>query len=141
MEIDLTKLDRGAFMVNLVGIIYNPKTKKILIGKRENDEHVPELSWAFPGGRPAYNKDLEDSLKQEIKKKTGLDADVREVILARITPEIENQIIIYYYCEAEGKGKVGDKFKEIKWINPKEYLSYFKTSIHPKIIKLLENLK
>ncbi|MCX6774860.1 MAG: hypothetical protein NTY99_02090 [DPANN group archaeon] len=41
----MTKLNwadfkRGAFLVNVLGIVYNPKTKKILIGRRENDPYV-----------------------------------------------------------------------------------------------------
>ena len=32
------------FEVILLGIIFDPKTKKILIGRRENDPDIPELS-------------------------------------------------------------------------------------------------
>ena len=53
MELD--KLEKGTFLVTLQAIIYNPKTKKILIGKRENDPHVPQLSWSFIGGRAHYD--------------------------------------------------------------------------------------
>jgi len=62
-------LDRGIFLVNVLGIVYDPKTKKILIGRREKDEYLPELTWCFPGGRPDYNHSLIMSLIMEIKKK------------------------------------------------------------------------
>ncbi len=35
--------DRGVFLVNLPGIIHNPETKMILIGKRERDPYLKEL--------------------------------------------------------------------------------------------------
>ena len=84
---DWQEFDRGVFLVNLLGIVYDPKTRMILIGKRESDTYIRQLSWSFPGGRPAYEKDLEEYLKLEIKKKTNLDAEVKEVIFAKSYPE------------------------------------------------------
>ena len=61
---DLSKYDKGVFMVNTLGVIFNPSNKKILIGKRENDKFVKNLEWGFPGGRPNYGEDLEESLRR-----------------------------------------------------------------------------
>ena len=142
-ETDFSKFDKGIFLVNVLGIIYNPKLKKILIGRREADPYVLKLSWGFPGGRPTYDREIEDSLKEEIKKKTGLEVEIKEIIFARITPEIKRkQILFYYYCETEQeKAEAGEKFVEVKWIKPSEYRKYFKTSVHPKISKFLKSLK
>jgi ADP-ribose pyrophosphatase YjhB (NUDIX family) len=52
-------LKKGVFIVNLLAIVYNPKTRKFLIGRREKDPYIEKLSWCFPGGRPGYKKDLE----------------------------------------------------------------------------------
>jgi len=141
--VNFGRIDKGIFMINLVAIIYNPKTKKILIGRREKDEYVPELGWSFPGGRPAYDRDLEESLKDEIMKKTNVNVSVKSIIFARITPEIERkQIIIYYYCETKDKeAKAGEKFSEVKWIPPQEYKKYFTTSVNEKIARFLEELR
>ena len=141
-DIDFSKFSKGIFMINLVAIVYNPDIKKMIIGRREQDQFVPELTWSFPGGRPTYDRDLEDSLKDEIKKKTGLEAEIKKIIFARITPELNGkQIIIYYYCEtSQNKAKAGEKFSEVKWILPKEYKEYFKTSIHPEIRGFLKGL-
>lgn len=129
-------------MINLVAIVYNKKLNKILIGRRTKDQFIKQLSWSFPGGRPEYSQDLEMSLKQEIRKKTGINSiEIENIIFARITPEIENQAIIYYYCETEQKEiKAGEKFIEVKWIDAKDYKKYFKTSIHKKIISFLREL-
>ena len=93
---DWSEFDHGVFLVNVLGIVYNPKTKKILIGRRENDPYVPELSWQFPGGRPAYSESLENYLKLEIKKKTGVDVSVKKVFWARNPPEKREFLLIYF---------------------------------------------
>lgn len=133
--------ERGIFLVNLLGIIFNPETKKILIGKRENDPFFEELTWGFPGGRPAYLEDLEDYLKLEIKKKTNLDVDVKKIVFAKTYPENREFLSIYYQCEVVGgEEKAGEKFAEIKWVEVDELEKYFTSSIHPELLKYLKTL-
>jgi len=135
-------VDRGVFLVNCLGIVYNPKTKKILIGKRENDPYIKELTWCFPGGRPSYEEDLEFYLKHEIKIKTGLDVNVKKIVFAKTYPEKREFLSIYYYCEvAGGEEKAGEGFVEIKWVRPTEVKDYFKISLHPKMLEFLESLE
>jgi len=136
------QFDRGVFLVNVLGIVYNPKTRKILIGRRENDPFVKELSWSFPGGRPGYEKDLEDYLKHEIKIKTGLEVDVKQIVFARTYTEKREFLSIYYYCEVvDGKEKAGEKFVEVKWVKPTEVKKCFTTSIHPQLLEYLKTLE
>ena len=59
------------FEVIILGIIFNPKSKKILIGRRENDSEIPELSWSFPGGRLRLEEDIDETLKRSVENKTG----------------------------------------------------------------------
>jgi len=135
------QFDKGVYLVNVLGIIYNPKTKQILIGKRENDPHIKELSWCFPGGRPAYEEDLEFYLKHEIKVKTGLNVTVKGVVFAKTYPEKREFLSIYYLCEAEGgEEKAGEDLVEIKWVKPTDVQKYFTTSLHPKLLDYLRTL-
>jgi len=134
--------DRGVFLVNCLAIVYNPKTKMILIGKRESDTYVKELEWSFPGGRPTYDQSLEDSLKKEVKKKTGLDVEIKQLIFARIPSELNEQVLLYYYTEQTGgKEKAGEKFVEIKWIRPTEIAKYSNTTVDSTVVKFLKQLK
>ena len=140
---DLSKFDRGVFLVNLLGIVYDEKTRKILIGRRENDPNIKELSWVFPGGRPGYSKDLEHHLAEEIKEKTGLGVEVKNVIFAKTYPEKREFLSVYYYCECEivgGEEKLGSGLVELKWVKPSEVENYFTTSLHPKILEYLKTL-
>ena len=141
---DWKSLDRGVFLVNVLGIVYDPKTKKILIGRREKDEFLPELTWSFPGGRPNYKHSLSMSLRMEIKKKTNLDINVLDCIFARTLPEKPEFLSIYYFCEVveeSEKPKAMDKFKEIKWVKPTEVEKYFTTSIDPVVMSFLDALE
>lgn len=135
-------LDEGIFLVNVLGIVYDSKTKKILIGRVENDPYVKELTWCFPGGRPSYEHDLEFSLKQQIKIKTNLEVDVKKIIFTRIYQEKKEFLLIYYYCEViSEEEKPGEKFKELKWVKPTEVKNYFTTSLHPKVFEFLKSLE
>ena len=138
---DWTQFSRGVFLLNVLGIIYNPKTQQILIGKREDDPHIKELSWCFPGGKPAYENDIEFYLKHETKIKTGLKIDVKKIVFAKTYPEKREFLSIYYYCEViSGEEKLGKKFVELKWVKPSDVQKYFTTSLHPKLLDYLKRL-
>lgn len=141
MAINLSQFDRGVFLVNLLGIIYDDKTGRVLIGKRENDPFIKELVWCFPGGRPTYDKSLEASLRHEIKIKTGLDVKVGSLVFARLFDVPKEFMLIYYFCTViGGSEKAGEKLTELKWVKPSEIKNYFTTSIDQKVIDFLNNL-
>ena len=118
---DWSQFDHGIFLVNVLGVVYDTKKNMILIGRRENDSFIKELTWCLPGGRPGCEESLTYYLKREIKAKTGLDVSVKKLILARTLPENREILLLYFYCEvANGEAKAGDKFIEIKWIKPGE---------------------
>ena len=138
---DWSQFEKGVFVVNVLGIVFNPETKKILIGKRENDPNIKELSWCFPGGRPSYGQDLEDCLLEEVQKKTGLAVEVKEIVFAKTYPENRQILSIYYLCDTKsGSEKATGSFVELKWADPKEVKNYFTTSLHPKLEEYLNNL-
>ncbi len=139
---DWAQFDKGVFLVNVLGIIYDPKTKKILIGRRENDPYIKKLTWCFPGGRPTYTGDLEGDLACEIKIKTGLNINVKHVVFAKTYPEKREFLSIYYFCEpVGGKEMAGDDFVELRWVKPTDVTKYFTTSLHSKILDFLKTLK
>jgi len=134
--------DKGVFLVNCLGIIYNPKTKKVLIGRRENDPYIKKLTWCFQGGRPSYKDDLEYYLKEEIKKKTNLDVKVKKIVFAKTYPEKREFLSIYYFCEfIKGKEEAKERFKEVKWVKPTEVNDYFTTSLHSQVLEFLKSLE
>ncbi|MEM4325751.1 MAG: NUDIX domain-containing protein [Candidatus Pacearchaeota archaeon] len=139
MKIDLqnTKL-KPTFEVILLGIIFDPRTRRILIGRREGDEEVPQLTWGFPEGRLNKKEDLDYILKSRIKRKTGLVVKNLGAVFAKTYPEKRDLVGIYFLCEAiGGKLKPGDDFKELKWVKAKDLEKYFTTSFHPRLREYL----
>jgi len=134
---------KGTFRVNVIGVVFDTKTRKILIGKKENDPHVPELSWCFPGGGPKHDEELEEAVVREVKEETGLTVVSLGSIFARILPEQKNILLIYYLCEAVGgkEKKSSDEFSELKWVNPDELEKHFTTSFDKKLKEYILNLK
>lgn len=126
----------------VLGIIYNPKDKKILIGKREDDPYLSKLTWCFPGGTPKLDEELEDALIRTIKEKTGLEVANLGTIFAKTYSEKRDFLAIYYLCEKiSGEEKFLGDFKEIKWVSPEELENHFTTSFHPHLKEYILNLK
>lgn len=138
----LKEFEKGVFLNILLGVIFDPKNKKILIVKRKKDPYIPKLTWAFPGGRPDYDEDLEDSLKKIIKEKIGLDIANLGSIFAKTYPEKREFLSIYYLCEVVGgEEKLEEGIEEIKWVSPEELEKHFTTSFHPRLKEYIMNLK
>jgi len=138
----LGKMKQGVFLVVVLGIIYDPKVKKILIGKRENDSLVPKLSWVFPGGKLNHKETEEQTLKKQIKKETGLNVADLGTVFSRVFKEEKKIFLIYNLCESlGGKEKAGGNLKELKWVKPQELQKYFTTSFHPHLKEYIMNLK
>ena len=135
-------METDKFQTILLGIIYNPKDKKILIGKRKEDPEIKELKWCFPGGKLSHKEDIEKTLKNKIKNKTGYEIINLGSILARIPEEKKDQVLIYYLCEViNGEEKKGNDLEELKWVSPEEIENYITTSFHPHLKEYILNLK
>jgi len=138
----LENMKQGIFLVVVLGVIYDPKKKKILIGKREKDSLVPKLSWVFPGGKLNHKESEEQTLKKQIKQETGLKVEDLGTIFSRVFKEEKNIFLIYNLCEViGGKEKSGGNIKELKWVKPEELQKYFTTSFHPHLKEYIMNLK
>jgi len=136
------KTEEESFLVIILAIIFDPEKRKILIGKRENDPYVKELTWVFPGGSLTPNETEEQTIKRKIKQETGLEIENLGTVFSRIFPEKNNFFLIYNLCELiKGKEKPSGNLKELKWVSPDELQSYFTTSFDPKLKEYISNLK
>jgi ADP-ribose pyrophosphatase YjhB (NUDIX family) len=133
--------EKPKFEVIVLGIVFDPKIKKILIGKRENDPYIKELTWCFPGGRLEIGEDVDQALKKKMKLKTGYSIKNLGSIFTDTRPERPSLVEIYFLTEVfEGNEKPSDDIVELKWISPKEIDKYFNISIHRKLKQFLKDL-
>jgi len=131
-----------SFSIILLGIIYDPEKKKILIGRRENDPDIPKLSWVFPGGRLKVGEDVGKAFKDRIKENTGLEVGNLGSVFSKTYPEKNDLFAIYFLCEVrKGKEKTGGEITELKWVNPEDLEKNFTTSFHPRLKEYIINLK
>lgn len=129
------------FQVIVLGIIFDPKERRILIGRREKDPYIPQLTWTFSGGRLAQDGEINKTLKERIKAQTGLEVKNLGAVFSKTYEEKRDLLAIYFLCEAVGgKLKSGERFKEIKWVKPGEVEKYFKVSFHPRLKEYIINL-
>ena len=133
---------KAPFHVILLGVIFDPGKRKILIGRRENDPDIPKLSWVFPGGKLLHGEDLDKKLKQMIEEETGLNVKNLGTIFSKVYPEKEDLLSVYFLCESiGGDEKPGGDLVELKWVSPDEIEKHFTTSFHPHLKEYIFNLK
>lgn len=129
------------FQVIVLGIIFDPKERKILIGRRENDPYFPNIRWVFPGGRLTEDGEINRALKEKIMEQTGLTVKNLGAVFSKTYEEKRDLVAIYFLCEAiSGKIKAGGKLKEIKWVKAAELEELFSTSFHPRLKEYLLNI-
>ena len=134
-------MEENKFNVIVLGIIFDPEKKKVLIGRRENDPYMPELTWCFPGGLLKESEDIDKRLKQAVKEKTGLAIKNLGAFFSKTYEEKENLLAVYFLTEIfEGEEQPQDDLVELKWVSPKELEDYFTTSYHRKLKQFMNDL-
>ncbi|PJE81643.1 hypothetical protein COU58_01735 [Candidatus Pacearchaeota archaeon CG10_big_fil_rev_8_21_14_0_10_32_42] len=104
------------FKVKLMGIIFDPKAKKILVGRNKD-----EKKFSFLGGYLSPEEELDKELKRLTKEKTGYIVHNLGSIYAENKLDYPEELKLYFLCEAtEGKEKLGKDVEEIIWIVPSE---------------------
>lgn len=142
---EATLISHKAPMSILLGIIFDTSVKKILIAKRKNPSRITGLTWCFPGGRIEFKnvrEDLDESIKNKLKEKTGLNVESLGSVFAEAYSAEEGLLSIYYLCEIiGGREKVCTEFEEFKWVSPEKIESYFGASLHPNLKEYILNLR
>ncbi len=122
------------FYVKIIGIVFDPNQRKILIGKNKGDKN-----YSFVDGKLNYNRELNESLKKIIKDKTGYYTSNLGSIFAGVKKKEE--LAIYFLCEIkEGKEDLGKGVKEIKWVKANEIENLINEKLPEKLKEYIESI-
>jgi ADP-ribose pyrophosphatase YjhB (NUDIX family) len=125
------------FRVKIMGIVFEPKSRKILIGKRFNDK-----AYSFLEGELNYKEELDKCLKKVAKEKTGYIVHNLGAVYVKNKLKKRDELEIYFLCEAtEGKEKPGKNIAELKWVKPKEVEKKLKTKLPARLKEYLLGLE
>lgn len=105
------------FRVKIIGIVFEPKSRRILLGKRIGDKN-----YSFLEGELSYKTELDKELKKIAKEKTGFKVHNLGAVYAKNCIKNRKDILeLYFLCEAtEGKEKKGKNVSELIWTKPSE---------------------
>ncbi|MDP2672507.1 MAG: NUDIX domain-containing protein [Nanoarchaeota archaeon] len=127
-------MGNGKFYVRIVGIIFDPKERKILIGKNKGDK-----KYSFVDGELHYDEELNLGIKRVTKEKTGYIISNLGTIFSGIKKKEE--LAIYFLCEIkDGKAKPGKNVKEIKWVKAKEIENLINEKLPNRLKEYLVNI-
>lgn len=123
------------FKTVVVGIIFDPAKKEILIGK-SNDGY-----WSFLETDLTYEIELDKALKKSAKEKTGYVIKNLGAVFAENCAKPKDKLALYFLCEvAEGKEKLGKGIKELKWIKPSKVSEYLDSRLPTRLKEYITNL-
>ena len=133
--------EKPKFEVIVLGIVFDSKNKKFLIGRKEDGPDAELIGWGFPGGRIMPGEDIDYALKEKIKLKTGYSVKNIGTFFSQTYNENPGIVSISFLTKVfEGEERPGDDIVELKWISVNEFDKYFKIPMHKKLKEFLHEL-
>ncbi|MEA3413982.1 MAG: NUDIX domain-containing protein [Nanoarchaeota archaeon] len=130
-------MEMDKFKIKVVGIIFNPKTRKILIGKNKEDE-----KYSFLEGNLTHKEELDKCLKRTITEKTGYITHNLGAIYAENRLREDDKLKIHFLCEAtEGEEKPGENVEELIWVKPSEVENKLNVELPTRLHEYIMNLE
>ena len=124
------------FKVKIIGILFNPSARKILLGRNKGEKNL-----SFLEGVLKYDEQLDVGLKRVAKEKTGYTVHNLGAVYAENKLKEKDELILYFLCEAtEGKEKPGKKVTELRWVSPKEIPKFIKEKLPTRLKEYILNL-
>ena len=126
------------FSVKIIGILFDPKEKKILVGKNKGEEH-----FSFVDGELNYHEELDQGLKRVIKAKTGYQVHNLGTVFSdnKIEGEETDTLELYFLCEIKEKTQEqSENVEEMKWIKTEEFEELTNKKLHSRLQEYLKNI-
>ena len=116
-------------------IIYNRKTDKYLLTKRDKNKDTFPGYWEFTGGMITHNEDIEKSLVREAYEETGLKVIDYKFLYKMV---VENILFFTYigYVEDDNIKLQEGETEDYKWVSLDEFKSIYETDEVPYTQKI-----
>ena len=131
-------MKKSLFKVFIIGILFSPKARKILIGKNLGDKN-----YSFVEGELSQEEELDKCLKRNTTEKTGyIIHNLGAVYAKNLIHKSKQKLELYFLCEAtEGEMKKGKKVEDLKWVKPSEVEKYLKEKFPQRLKEYILNLE
>jgi len=124
------------FIVKIVGIIFDPKKRKVLIGKNTGDS-----KYSFLEDDLDYDLEMDRKLKDSTQKKTGYKIHNLGAVYAENMLQNKDKVKIHFLCEAtEGEEKPGPNVEELAWVKPSEVENMLEVKLPARLHEYILNL-
>lgn len=136
-------------ILHIVLAIIHKEGEVLLIKRAIPDELVPELTWAFPGGKVEKGEKgrqfIYDRLKTEVDDEVGIEIEIEKHIGVRNYPTQPKILLEYYLCRPKDSEPLvtaqPHEVAEIKWVPASEVPNYLTSDIAPQVLEVLKELE
>jgi len=130
-------MEKSVFHVRIVGIIFDPKKRMLLVEKGLSAD-----KYSFLEGDLEYDEEMDQTLKRFIKEKTGYKVHNLVAVYAENVLSTKDKLKIHFLCEAtEGEEKAGEDVQELVWIKPSKIEEKLEVKLPPRLREYLFSLE
>ncbi|NCN86615.1 hypothetical protein GW932_02180 [archaeon] len=130
-------MEKEKFYVKIVGIIFDTSTRKVLVGRLDNEDH-----YSFIEGDLTHEEELDKCLKRTIKETTGCTVHNLGAVYAENMLKNNEKLKIHFLCEIrEGEVTPGGKITELLWVKPSEVEEKLGVELPSRLHEYITNLE
>lgn len=130
-------MEKELFYIKIVGIIFSTTTRRILIGKRKDDEN-----YSFLEGDLNHDEELDACLKRTVTEKTGYEVHNLGAIYAENKLKDPDKVKLHFLCEVKsGEEHPGKNIEDLKWVKPSEVEKYLGVTLPSRLHEYVTNLQ
>jgi 8-oxo-dGTP diphosphatase len=116
----------------------------LIIRRAQTATDVPNLVWAFPGGKVEDGETLEQAVIREVAEETGLHITRVHLLYARIIPHT-TRLALYYHCPLSSSVLPDPEINQREvgaaaWVSGPEALSIFTSVVAAPVAAFLHSL-
>ena len=129
-------MEKEKFYVKIVGIIFDTTTRKILVGRLDDQDH-----YSFIEGDLTHDEELDECLKRTVKETTGFTIHNLGAVYSENMLKNPDKLKLHFLCEV-GNGDLtpGGRITELVWVKPSEVEEKLGVKLPSRLHEYITNL-